>query len=463
MDIYDTINPLDFRYYTKSKNYTELNQYFSENARIYYLLKVEEALVKTLVKYRIAPKKAFIEISSAINKVTTKDVYEEEFRIKHDIRALVNSIKKHVSSETKPYIHFTATSYDIISTAESLRLKEGVLNAIVPILKEFEKTLIHIAMREKDTVQIGRTHGQHAEPITFGFALSEYVSRLGRKIMQIEDAANNLCGKISGATGSYNASSLFFNDPEKFERDILQNLGLNASTHSTQIVEPEYVTDLVHHAISAFGILANLADDMRALQRSEIAEIGEAFMSDQVGSSTMPHKRNPINFENVKSFFLEYSTRMTTRYMNLISEHQRDLTNSASSRFIPEIFVGLALSTERLSIVMKKMAVDKKNMEKNFLISKEFVAAEPAYLLLASYGHPDAHEYVKQLTLKAQRENKSFVDLFLNDIKIKDYIDQFSKKQLDLVKDSENYTGISSKKTESVCQYWQKRLNIRKS
>ena len=460
MDIFDTVSPLDFRYYTKSRQYAALNKYFSENANTHYKLKVEEAVVKVLAKRKVCPKKAASEISEAVKKVTAKEVYAEEQRIRHDIRALANCIKKHVSTEAKPYVHFTVTSYDIISTADALRLKEGVLNAVVPLLKELEATLIGIALREKDTLQVGRTHGQAAEPITFGFAMAEYVSRLGRRIIKVEEAAENLRGKISGAVGAYNSASLFFKDPEDFEKDVLKELGIRPSSHSTQIVEPEFVADLVHAAISAFGVLANLADDMRHLQRSEIAEVGEFFDKTQVGSSTMPHKRNPINFENAKSFFLEYCPRMITRYLNQISEHQRDLTNSASSRFVPEIMVGLALTCDRLTAVMRKLAVDKKNMRKNFDSQAGSITAEPAYLLLASLGHPDAHEYVRQLTLKAQATGREFTQLFFKDPEVKEYRDKFSKDQVEILQNPALYTGIASKKTERVCREWKKRFRM---
>lgn len=460
MDVYDFVNPLDYRYYSKSKNFKQLSEYFSERAKVLYQLKVEEAIVKVLSKRGMCSLKVANEVSRAIKKVKIDEVYLEEDRIKHDIRALVNNIKKHVSKEAKPYIHFTATSYDIVSTSDAMRIKEGVLNVILPILKDLEKTLIELCLREKHTIQIGRTHGQHAEPMTFGFALSEYVSRLGFRIERIEIDAINLKGKISGAIGAYNSSALFFSDPEKFEKEVLKELNLEPSTHSTQIVEPEFLTDLVHSIISTFGVLANLADDMRQLQRSEIGEIGEKFDSSQVGSSTMPHKRNPINFENAKSFFLEYSPRMITRYLNQISEHQRDLTNSASGRFVPEIIVGLALTAERINNVMKKIVVDKVNMQNNFDKNKEMIVAEPAYLLLAAYGHPDAHEHIKQLTLKSQKDKTSLKELIFSDKSLEVYLKKFTKDQLNILRTPEKYVGIASKKTENVCAFWQKKLNI---
>jgi adenylosuccinate lyase len=186
MDTFDSISPIDYRYYGGDKEvFDKLQPYLSETAAIKYQLMVEIALVKTLAEKKICSRQIAAEIEDAAKKVTAAELYEEESRIKHNIRALVNCIRKKVSDEAKPFVHFTATSNDIISTAESLRLKEATLNALVPQLLQLEKTLINIARREKNTLQIGRTHGQHAEPITFGFAVASYVSRLGGRIAAV--------------------------------------------------------------------------------------------------------------------------------------------------------------------------------------------------------------------------------------------------------------------------------------
>src|SRR5690606_9593611 len=148
--------------------------------------------------------------------------------------------------------------------------------------------------------QIGRTHGMHAEPVTFGFAVAHYVSRLGRAVLAIRVAASELRGKLAGAVGAYNAAALFVDDPLALEREVLASLGLRPSPVSTQIVEAEFLVDYFHAVVSAFGVLANIADDMRQLHRSEIGEVEEYFGEAHVGSSTMPHKRNPSRLEQVK-------------------------------------------------------------------------------------------------------------------------------------------------------------------
>lgn len=461
MELFDNISPLDYRYYGRDKKtFEKLSPFLSENARIKYQLKVELALVKVLAKRGICPHDVVKEVEKAVEKVTAKEVYEGEDRIRHDVRALVNAIRVKVSDKAKPFVHFTATSYDIVNTSTAVRYKEFTEKVLLPEVLELEKTLIDIARREKDTLQIGRTHGQHAEPITFGFAIAEYVSRFGNCIEKIKESGENLRGKFSGAVGAYNASSLFFPDPEKFENEVLAELDLKPATHSTQVSEPEYITDYIHAVVSAFGVLANLADDMRHLQRSEIAEIGEEFDTKQVGSSTMPHKRNPINFENVKSMWKVFMPMMNTIYMDQISEHQRDLTNSASARFIPELLAGFFVSANRMNRTLKKLSIDRVNLKKNFDINSEMVIAEPIYIILAAHNHPDAHEYVKQLILKSQKTGKLLKDVLFEDPEAKPYLQKLTAKQKDILSNADKYTGIASEKTESVCGFWKKKLNL---
>ena len=460
MEKYDSIRGLDYRDYS-GEIFDKLQPYLSENAAIRYQLMVEVALVMALAEKRICSSKIAGEIEAAAKKVTAAEVYEEEKRIKHNIRALVNCIRRKVSAEAKPYVHFTATSNDITSTSESMRIRDAVVKVLLPELAELERILIEIAEREKNTLQIGRTHGQHAEPITFGFTIASYVSRLGGRILKIKDAADELRGKFSGAVGAYNASSLFIKDAEKFEEFVLEKIRMKPGSHSTQLVEAEYITDLMHAIVSAMGVMANISDDMRHLQRSEIAEVYEEFGAEQVGSSTMPHKRNPINFENVKSMWKEFAPRMITVYADQISEHQRDLTNSASSRFNTEIVAAAVISASRLKKVMSRLKVDKASLKNNFDKSSSVIAAEPAYILLASLGHPDAHETARKLTLEAGKTGKGFEDLLLKDRKLKPYLKRLTKQQLDILKNPEKYTGLASEKTGNVCREWRGKLGIK--
>ncbi|MBI2548480.1 adenylosuccinate lyase [Candidatus Woesearchaeota archaeon] len=456
---YDAISPLDFRYYLPNKKlYDKLHPYLSEEAFVHYQLKVEVAITKALAKQRICSQQIAREVEQAAHQVTAKEVYAEDAKIHHYTRALANCLRNKVSAAAKPYVHFTATSFDIFDTANALRYRDVVQKVVIPDLGELEKTLIDIARREKNTLQIGRTHGQHAVPITFGFALSEYVARFGNSILKLREASKNLRGKMAGAVGAYNAQSLFFSDPLAFEKEVLAELDLKPGSCATQIVEPEYVMELMHGIIAAFGVLANLADDMRHLQRSEIAEVAEKFDSKQVGSSTMPHKRNPWNFENIKSMYKTFMPRMMTCYLDQISEHQRDLSNSASSRFYPEMIAGFVESVNRMHGLMNRLVVDITAMERNLSMHKQMVIAEPLYLLLAAHDHPDAHEVVRELTLKAQKTGKSLMVLVRADPSLQPYVKKFTKEQKLLLEHPERYVGMAPKKTELVCNEWEQKL-----
>jgi len=454
-DRFDSISSIDYRYWDE-----EVAKYLSENGFTRYKLFVEFALIRVLHRRGICPETAVKEVEAACGQVTTAEVYAEEDRIRHDIRALVNCIRNKVSENAKPYIHMTATSYDIIDPANAARYKNVVEKVLVPSLVELEGVLIGITLREAETVQVGRTHGQHAVPITFGFALAEYVSRLGGSIEALKPLAAKLPGKFSGAVGAYNASSLFFEDPEGFEAEVLAELGLIPAEHSTQIVPPEALTRLLCEVTIVAGILANLSDDMRHLQRTEIAEVGEEFEAAQVGSSTMPQKRNPINFENAKSFWKIVAPRILTVFMDQISEHQRDLTNSGSARTYGEIVAYVVSAAKRLTRTMQKLTVDRANLERNLAMQKGLVVAEPLYIILAALGHPDAHEKVRKLTLQAQREKRPLEEVVEGVPEMRDYLEKMTPYQRQILSNPSLYTGIAAKKARMIAKRWKQKLGL---
>ena len=328
MSFFDAVSPFDARYYGADETfYNKVHGYVSEEASIRYFLRVEDALVQTLAQYGFCSKEISEEVSRACREVTAAEVYHEEARIQHNIRALVNCIRRRISEKASGYVHLFATSNDIMDTAAALRYKEFTRAVLVPDLIGCVELLADLARREAATPQIGRTHGQHAEPITFGYAVALYVSRLGGRVVKLDSVSNNLRGKFAGPVGAHNALSLALGDRTlQFERDLLARLGLQPSDTgvSSQLVEQEPLVDLAYTAISTFGVLANLADDMRHLYRTEIAEVRERHQPERVGSSTMPHKVNPKDFENVKSLWKAYAPRLVTVLMDQISEHQRD-------------------------------------------------------------------------------------------------------------------------------------------
>jgi len=407
--IFRNISPLDHRYYLSNrKTFDELADYISEEASILYCIKAEAALLKSHMSMYGDKYQDYFTIADEITEsITPEEVYAEEEKTQHNIRALVNIMKTRVPDELKPFIHLGATSVDILDTASSMKYRDAVRNVILPQLITLEQQLSEIVKAEAYTPQVGRTHGQHAVPITLGFALSEYVSRLGKSIIEIERLSTNLRGKLAGAVGSYNSTSMIVKDPYELEERYLEYLGLEASEHSTQMVEPEYLLRLLVEINVAFGIIANLADDLRNLQRSEISELREMFTSTQVGSSTMPQKRNPWNSEHVKSLWKAFSPRVMTFFMDQISEHQRDLSNSASTRFIADYLAGFTAAVARMIKITGTLYVDKKRLAANLRFTGDLVLAEAAYILLSCAGEPDAHEVIRKVTLSCEENNST--------------------------------------------------------
>lgn len=436
---FDAIDPFDGRYFDK-----QVSQYLSEGARIRYQAYVEAALAQTLVENDITTQQIADEIEKAARTIDPVTVAEEEQRTKHDVKALVDTIKSQVSDEAKPFVHLTATSYDIVSTASAVQYREAVKNVLIPKLASLVELLEELSDKYMDTVQIGRSHGQHGVPITFGYALSVYVERLNSSVRSLGVLMSKLQGKFSGAMGTYNASALFVDDPREFEKSIMDKLELTAAPRSTQIVPPETLTRLLCEVALAAGTMADLANDMRQLQRSEIAEIREKFDPNQTGSSTMAHKRNPISFENVVSINKVVQANLTIANQNLISEHQRDLTDSASARFYPLVLAGAAQMATRLQNALSKIEVDEEAMKRNLELSGGAIAAEPVYLLLAKHGHTQAHEEAKRVAHLAMDSGVSYAEAIQQDDQLKDYWAKFTDEEKAIVENpAQNYLGLS--------------------
>ncbi len=444
------IDPLDGRYFDP-----EVAKYLSESSRIAYQAYMEAALAQTLAENGICTPEIANAIDQAAANVKAEDVYKEEQTTKHDVKALVNCIKAGVNDEAKPFVHFGATSYDIVASASALQLRDTTQNIVIPRLKTLVGTLIGLATEHAETTQIGRTHGQHAVPITFGFAIAEYVERLGTSARSLEVLSGKLTGKFSGAVGAYNALSLFVPDPVAFEKAVLAKVGLEPAGYSTQIVPADSTARLMAELTVASGVMANLANDMRHLQRSEIAEVHEKFEAGQTGSSTMAHKKNPINFENVVSLSKQVLAQSVNVNQNLSSEHQRDLTDSASARFYTISFACVASMAKRLNDAMSKLEVDAEAMQRNLKLSGGAIAAEPLYLLLEKHGHTTAHEKSKALSHQALESNKPLVGIIATDQEVAEYWQKFTPEEQKIIQNPEKYyTGLAAQKTRQIIEKW---------
>lgn len=463
MNPFDAASPLDARYYFSEPDFfRRLHPYVAEASQVGYLARVEAALAETLAEFGACSAEAAAEIGRACKAVTPEEVYAEERRIQHNIRALVNCVRAKIGPSARPYVHLFATSNDIMDTARALCLKEVTRDVLLPDLAGLTRQLIGLARAHADTPQMGRTHGQHAVPITFGLAVALYVSRVGQRAEGIAQAARNLRGKFSGAVGAYNALALFHAEPEKLEAALMRRLGLAVPEVSSQIVQPEYVADYVYALTACWGVYANLADDFRHLQRSEIRELRDKKATDPgtqvVGSSTMPHKINPKDFENVKSLWKAYVPRIVTVLMDQVSEHQRDLTNSASLRFVTEFVAAFAYGTCRVAGALAGVEPDVERMRQVLEEGKDPVTAEPLYVLLSLAGHPDAHEQARVLARQARVNKQTLAELLRTDASVKSYFGKLTAEQRAVLEDPGRYLGAAARRARAVCDEWEKRI-----
>lgn len=395
---FDTLSVLDSRYAQEAQ---DLLPYFTENAFVEYLKKVECAILDEHCKRHdlaLVP-------NSKFDSIDAQAVYEEEKKTHHQLRALVNLMQAKLDFKQGAFVHLGVTSSDVQDTANILRIRDAFTQILYPELKKLKFLLIEKMTQYRRVNQIGRTHGQWAIPMTFGWWWAEYVSRVGQSLNAMIKTCPNY-GKISGAVGTYDAMSYLYLDPIEFEVNVLDRLDLKKAEYASQIIPADGLVRFLSEVNICFGVLANLADDLRNLQRSEIGEVREEFTDTQVGSSTMPHKRNPWNSEHVKSLWKEFAPRYLTFTMDLISEHQRDLTNSASSRFITEYLTGFHLAVSRTIQTLEGLQVDTQKMQSRC----EFHSAEKAYILLAEQGYPNAHETIRRITTIAQADGVDFED-----------------------------------------------------
>ncbi len=463
--VYDLLSPLDHRYRSSNPRlHEELAHYLSEAALVRYETRVEAALLKAHARRQgLLSREQEQSIDALTEKVTGEAVYAEEEKTRHNIRALVNVIQRHLPEELAPLVHLGATSMDILDTANALRYRDATEHLVLGKIRRLIEVLVAGARRHAEVPQVGRTHGRHAVPITFGFFLAEYVQRLGSAYAKIEERNRELAGKLSGAVGGYNAMSLLVDDPVAFEGEVLGSLGVPVSRYSKQIVEPEYLLRLLLEVNVAFGILANLADDLRHLQRSEIDEVREFFAPGQVGSSTMPQKRNPWNCEHIKSLWKAFSPRVMSFFLDQVSEHQRDLSNSASGRFVPEFLSGFVLAVHRTTSVLEKLDVRPERMLDNLRSTGDMVVSEALYILLGLSGNPEAHEELRKITLEAESSQLRFRDVVMGSSKLIDILEPQVNSRLgcsmeDLFAEPERYRGYTVERTLGICAEVEKNI-----
>jgi adenylosuccinate lyase len=441
----DPVCPLDYRYGRK-----ELKAIFGETKRLQYLLDVEAALARAHARVGNIPKKSAEEITKKAKTsiVKVERVKEIELETKHDIMAVTRALAEKCTGEAGKYIHLGATSYDIVDTANALQFADS-LDYVKKGLKELRNTIVALAKKHKKTVMVGRSHGQQTIPITFGLKMAGYAMEVDRHMERLFECKSRLLvGKLSGAVGTGAALG-----PKalKIQEEMLKELKLGIEDVSTQIVCRDRYNELL-------GVLCNIATSMekfgteiRNLQRDEIREVAEAFETKkQVGSSTMPHKRNPITSEQICGLARLVRGFLTPAYENAIQWHERDLCNSSNERFIiPHSIILTDWIIYKTNDVFKNIKVFPERMKKNLEISKGLPMAESLMTTLIGkgLGRGEAHELMRKTALKASKEEKTLKEVFLQENK---KLKLLSEKEIENALSPENYLGVTGEIVDRV-------------
>ena len=425
----------------------EMLKIFDEKTRVQKLLDVEAALALAHAEVgNIAKKDAQKIAEMASTKfVKVERVKEIEKEIKHDIASLVRALSE-VCGPSGAYVHLGATSYDIVDTANALQLKDA-LNVIEKRLGDFKGILKKQALQHKDTAIIGRTHGQHALPITLGFKFAVWGYEISRHIERLDECKKRvLVGKVSGAVGTQAGLG---EHAEQIQALVMKRLGLHAAEISTQIVQRDRYAELVCIYAAVASSLENFATEIRELQRPEIGELFESFEEKkQVGSSTMPHKQNPETCERVCGLARIVRSLSTPALEDMITWHERDLTQSSAERFIlPESNILLDYILNLTCKIVANLRVDGERMLQNLSLTQGRAMSESVMMALTKkdVNRQEAHEMLRKLTIQSAVDKKPFKQILLED---KFVSSKLNEKEIDHALNPKNYLGTAVKQAE---------------
>ncbi|MEE2624780.1 MAG: adenylosuccinate lyase [Candidatus Thermoplasmatota archaeon] len=392
------ISPLDYRY-----GRDEAKDIWSREGRHARLLEVERALIWAQSKMgRVSPEDydAIADISDP-GIVTADRVEELEAETKHDIMALTKAMAE-AAGDAGWCIHLGATSNDIVDSAVALQIKDSIILQRASV-SALVITMCEIAEREKDTVMLGRTHGQAAVPITFGLKVAVWVDEFRRHMERLDEITPRCTtGKFLGAVGTGAAQG---ESALQLQELILEELGLGIPVATTQVVGRDRYIEWVGWMANVATSVEKILQEVRNLQRTEIAEVSEEFDTEkQVGSSTMAHKRNPIMAENACGLARIVRSMIIPSYENALLWHERDLANSSSERFtLSHSMILLDDIVSKTNRVLSGMMVDSERMLRNIESQNGLIMAERIMLELVDRGMPrdEAHETLRKASMEA--------------------------------------------------------------
>ena len=428
--------PLDYRY-----GRDEMKAVFSEDSRIQNQMLVEAALARAHASLGTIPQSAADEITrvASLDVVSVSRIKEIEKETRHDLMAMVKAMTEQCSGDAGKYVHLGATSNDIVDTATALQLK-AAMEIIMDDVDDLIMTFAALAKRERDTLEIGRTHAQFAIPITFGFKIAGYIAEMLRHKERLEEAMPRVCaGKMAGAVGTGAALGKNFFE---IQRRVMSDLGLTYEPAATQVVGRDRYTEAICIMANIAASLERYCTEVRNLQRSEVAEASEFFdVTKQVGSSTMAQKRNPMNSENVCGLARVVRGFVTPAFESQILWHERDLCNSSTERFtLPHVFVLTDEILKKTAWIYSGLEIHRDRMVENIESARGLVMAEPLMMKLTEkgVGRQVAHEIIRKSAMEAEDTGEHLRDVLLRNEELKGIL---TPEEIVATMDAANYVG----------------------
>ncbi|AZR74252.1 adenylosuccinate lyase [Anoxybacter fermentans] len=409
----------------------EMARIWSEENVFQKWLEIEIVTAEVMADLGQIPKEAAKKIR-ANAKFSIERIHEIEKRTRHDMLAFLEAVNENLGDESK-YLHMGLTSSDVKDTATSLLLKEAG-EQIIEELKQLRDAIAEKALEHKDTLMVGRTHGVHGEPITFGLKLAVWFEEIKRQIKRMEDAVAEIAvGQLSGAVGTY------ANIDPKVEEMVCERLDLKPAPISTQIIQRDRHAFFLSVLANIASSLDKFATEIRNLQRTDLLEVEEAFKKGQKGSSAMPHKKNPIVSERISGLSRVVRANAMVGFENMPLWHERDLTHSSAERVIlPDSTILVHYMVKKFTAVIKELKVNKDRMLENLGRTLGLVFSQKVMLALVEKGllREEAYSYVQSNALKAWEERVEFKQLLLEDERVMNYL---TPEELDEIFKYEDY------------------------
>ena len=398
----------------------ELQEQFSERRKLQLWLQIELLAAEALNRAGVIPDADWERIHQATSdaSVDPARAHEIERESQHDVLAFLRSITERLGAEGR-WLHYGLTSSDVLDTATAVTLRDATL-LVERELARLAEGARHLALQHRTTRMIGRSHGIHAEPITFGFKAAGWYAELARDQARLARAREEIgIGKISGAVGSHaNVSS-------EVERFVCEALGLKPDPAATQVVSRDRHAELLTALAILGGTLERIAIEIRHLQRTEVGEVFEPFGAGQQGSSAMPHKRNPVLAERVTGLARLLRGDALVALENMALWHERDISHSSAERFIFERSLGVAAyATRTLATILDGLEVDADRMASNLELLDGMVYSEALLLAIVARGadRQEAYRLVQEASQRAWKGDRSFREEMLADERVGEWL-----------------------------------------